>query len=117
MYKTSLLARSLPVAPRQNAADWRRRQQSFVDFENFVERFTGAFLLPDYAARIRDELRARTQHHEESIVEFQRIIQVLHDRAELTASPAERVARAIRNSHPQFPPYLKFIRARLLEAG
>ncbi|KAG0429890.1 hypothetical protein HPB47_023203 [Ixodes persulcatus] len=85
--EVALLARVLPVALTGSAADWRRRQQSFLNFDNFAERFRSEFLPPDYAEHIRDELRART--------------------AEPSASPAERVARAIRQSHPQFHPYLR----------
>ncbi|KAG0445703.1 hypothetical protein HPB47_018323 [Ixodes persulcatus] len=105
--EVALLARVLPVALTGSAADWRRRQQSFLNFDDFAERFRSEFLPPDYAERIRDELRARTQHKDESLVEFVRALQTLYDRAEPSASPAERVARAIRQSHPQFHPYLR----------
>ncbi|KAG0441030.1 hypothetical protein HPB47_016067 [Ixodes persulcatus] len=99
--EVALLARVLPVALTGSAADWRRRQQSFLNFDDFAECFRSEFLPPDYAERIRDELRARTQHKDESLVEFVRALQTLYDRAEPSASPAVRVARAIRQSHPQ----------------
>ncbi|KAG0421727.1 hypothetical protein HPB47_002387 [Ixodes persulcatus] len=105
--EVALLARVLPVALTGSAADWRRRQQSFSNFDDFAERFRSEFLPPDYAERIQDEFRARTQHKDESLVEFVRALQTLYDRAEPSASPAERVARAIRQSHPQFHPYLR----------
>ncbi|KAG0419688.1 hypothetical protein HPB47_003934 [Ixodes persulcatus] len=100
-----LVSNLCPMVASGSAADWRRRQQSFLNFDDFAERFRSEFLPPDYAERIRDELRARTQHKDESLVEFVRALQTLYDRAEPSASPAERVARAIRQSHPQFHPY------------
>ncbi|XP_040355111.1 uncharacterized protein LOC121045835 [Ixodes scapularis] len=105
--EVALLARVLPVALTGSAADWRRRQQSFLNFDDFAERFRSEFLPPGYAERIRDELRARTQRRDESLVEFVRALQTLYDSAEPNASPAQRVARAIRQSHPQFHPYLR----------
>ncbi|CAN7940890.1 unnamed protein product, partial [Ixodes hexagonus] len=105
--EAELLSRILPVALTGSAAAWRRRQPPFLTMEEFSERFEAEFLPPDYAARMLDELRARTQHRDESLVEFVRALQTLYDRADPRASDSDKVSRAIRQSHPQFHPYLR----------
>ncbi|CAN7984952.1 unnamed protein product, partial [Ixodes hexagonus] len=105
--EAELLSRILPVALTGSAAAWRRRQPPFLTMEEFSERFEAEFLTPDYAARMLDELRARTQHRDESLVEFARALQTLYDRADPRASDSDKVSRAIRQSHPQFHPYLR----------
>ncbi|KAG0427854.1 hypothetical protein HPB47_025141 [Ixodes persulcatus] len=46
-------------------------------------------------------------HRDESLVEFVRALQTLYDRADPSASDSDKVSRAIRQSHPQFHPYLR----------
>ncbi|CAN7941689.1 unnamed protein product, partial [Ixodes hexagonus] len=102
-----LLSRILPVALTGSAAAWRRRQPPFLTLQEFSERFEVEFLPPDYAARMLDELRARTQHRDESLVEYVRALQTLYDRADPSAPDSDKVSRAIRQSHPQFHFYLR----------
>lgn len=101
-----LLKRILPVALTGSAARWRRRQ-SFTDRADFERRLRAEFLPPDYAVRIMDELRARTQAPDESLLEYVRSFQELHERADPTASDAEKVARAVRQCHLSFQAYLR----------
>uniref|UniRef100_A0A147BJB3 Putative retrotransposon gag protein n=1 Tax=Ixodes ricinus TaxID=34613 RepID=A0A147BJB3_IXORI len=103
----TILTRLLPVALTDSAALWRQRQTKFTSMSDFEARFRTEFLPPDYSMRIRDELRARTQHPEESLIEFVRALQGLYDIADAAAPDAEKVQRAIRQSHPRFHPHLR----------
>ncbi|KAH7944105.1 hypothetical protein HPB52_015680 [Rhipicephalus sanguineus] len=102
----TLLLRVLPVALSGSAARWRRRQ-SFESWSHFEQLFRAEFLPPDYAVRMKDELRSRTQAEEESLQEYIRSLQELYDRADPSAPEAERVARAVKQSHPRFQAYLR----------
>ncbi|XP_029824297.3 uncharacterized protein LOC115310158 [Ixodes scapularis] len=102
-----VLNRLLPVALTDSAALWRQRQTKFTSMADFEARFRAEFLPPDYNMRIRDELRARTQHPDESLIEFVRALQGLYDIADAAAPDAEKVERAIRQSHPRFHPHLR----------
>lgn len=103
----TVLTRLLPVALTDSAALWRQRQTKFTSMSDFEARFRAEFLPPDYNMRIRDELRARTQHPDESLIEFVRALQGLYDIADAAAPDAEKVERAIRQSHPRFHPHLR----------
>lgn len=103
----TILTRLLPVALTDSAALWRQRQTKFTSMSDFEARFRTEFLPPDYSVRIKDELRARTQHPEESLIEFVRALQGLYDIADAAAPDAEKVQRAIRQSHPRFHPHLR----------
>lgn len=101
------LIQIVPIALTDDAARWRRMQRPFLSMADFRTRFREEFLPPDYEMRIRDELASRTQHPDESLVEYVRALQELYSRADPTASDAEKVARAIRQCHPRFKPYLR----------
>lgn len=101
------LAQIVPIALTGDAARWKRMQRPFQSMADFRARFREEFLPPDYELRIRDELASRTQHPDESLVEYIRALQELYSRAEPSASDAEKVARAIRQCHPRFKPYLR----------
>ncbi|KAH7952414.1 hypothetical protein HPB52_022844 [Rhipicephalus sanguineus] len=94
------------VALSGSAARWRRRQ-SFESWSHFEQLFRAEFLPPNYAVRMKDELRSRTQAEEESLQEYIRSLQELYDRADPSAPEAERVARAVKQSHPRFQAYLR----------
>ena len=101
------LIQIVPIALTGDAARWRRMQRPFHSMADFRARFREEFLPPDYEMRIRDELASRTQHPDESLVEYIRALQELYSRAEPTASDAEKVARAVRQCHPRFKAYLR----------
>lgn len=102
-----VLGQVLPVALVGDAARWRRLQKPFASMADFRQRFREEFLPPDYAMRVREELALRTQHAEESLIEFVRAIQELYDRADPKATDEEKVSRVIRQSHPSFRAYLR----------
>ncbi|KAG0413630.1 hypothetical protein HPB47_009234 [Ixodes persulcatus] len=54
-----------------------------------------------------DATRLFGVHRDESLVEFVRALQTLYDWADPSASDSDKVLRAIRQSHPQFHPYLR----------
>lgn len=101
------LRRILPAALVSSAALWRRSQPAFLSVAEFKQRFREEFLPPDYAMRMREELAARTQHSEESLLEYIRAIQELYRRGDPSAVEAEKVARVIRQCHPRFKPYFR----------
>ncbi|XP_065308857.1 uncharacterized protein [Dermacentor albipictus] len=101
-----LLQRVLPVALTGSAARWRRRQ-SFQSWVHFEQLLRAEFLPPDYVVRMKDELRARSQAEEESLLEYIRSFQELYERADPSAPETERVTRAIRQAHPRFQAYLR----------
>ncbi|CAN7991563.1 unnamed protein product, partial [Ixodes hexagonus] len=90
--EADLLFRILPVALTGSATAWRRRQPPFLTLQEFSERSQTEF---------------RTQHRDESLVEFVRALQTLYDRADPSAPYSHKVSRAIRQSYPRFHPYLR----------
>ncbi|XP_075736710.1 uncharacterized protein LOC142776625 [Rhipicephalus microplus] len=80
--------------------------------EEFRALFRSEFLPPEYECRLRRELELRTQHPDESLLEYVRALQELYLLADPTASDAEKVERAIRQAHPTFTTYLRSARYR-----
>lgn len=111
-----VLRQVLPVALVGSAARWRRCQPAFESMADFKDRFRAEFLPPDYEHRMRDELALRTQHPEESLLEYVRAMQELYERADPEAADAVKVARVCRQCHPRFRPYLRGRSFRNLEA-
>lgn len=111
-----VLRQVLPVALVGSAARWRRCQPAFASMADFKDRFRAEFLPPDYEHRMRDELALRTQHPEESLLEYVRAMQELYERADPEAADADKVARVCRQCHPRFRPYLRGRSFRNLEA-
>ncbi|KAG0415822.1 hypothetical protein HPB47_007003 [Ixodes persulcatus] len=108
MYDREILERILPIALVDEAARWFRLvgdQPGTLD--QFREAFRREFLPADYERRMRRELEQRTQHPDESPLEFVRAMQELFELAEPSAPHAERVERVIRQSHPTFAAYLR----------
>ncbi|KAM7307879.1 hypothetical protein ISCGN_011515 [Ixodes scapularis] len=81
----------LPIALEGDAACWRQR--AFLSMTDFRARLRKVFLPRHYQMRIKDKLASRTQHPDESLVEYIRALQDLYSRAKPTASEAENVAR------------------------
>ncbi|KAH6943490.1 hypothetical protein HPB50_022142 [Hyalomma asiaticum] len=75
--------------------------------EEFRTFFRSEFLPPDYERRMRRELELRTQHPDESLLEYIRALQELYLLADPMAPDAEKVERAIRQAHPTFAAYLR----------
>ncbi|XP_049273374.1 uncharacterized protein LOC125759119 [Rhipicephalus sanguineus] len=101
-----VMARILPLALRYAAGRWWRLQTPFTTWAEFEQRFREEFLPPGYELRVQRELELRTQHPDESLLEYVRTMQELHRRAAQTASERDQVARVIRQSHPRFRPFL-----------
>ncbi|XP_049524096.1 uncharacterized protein LOC125945831 [Dermacentor silvarum] len=80
--------------------------------EEFRTLFRSEFLPPDYERRMRRELELRTQHPDESLLEYVRAMQELYLLADPLASDAEKVERAIRQAHPTFAAYMRSARYR-----
>lgn len=108
MTDREILERILPISLVDEAARWFRLvgdQPGTLD--QFREAFRREFLPADYERRMRRELEQRTQHPDESLLEFVRAMQELFELAEPSAPNAERVERVIRQSHPTFAAYLR----------
>lgn len=101
-----VLARVLPVAFQASAARWWRIVAPFLTWEDFRRKFQDEFLPPGYQSRVQRELERRTQHPDETLVEYVRVMQELYERACPTTSESDRVARVMQQSHPRFRPYL-----------
>lgn len=113
MSDREILERIPPIALVDKAARWFRLvgdQPGTLD--QFREAFRREFLPADYERRMRRELEQRTQHPDESLLEFVRAMQELFELAEPSAPNAERVERVIRQSHPTFAAYLRGSRFR-----
>lgn len=104
--EAEVLQRILAVSLKGSAARWRRRQTS-DSWAQFEDQLRIEFLPLDYVVRLKDELCARTQGAQESLIEYIRSFQELHERADPTALDTEKVTRAIRQCHPQFQPFLR----------
>ncbi|KAH8040124.1 hypothetical protein HPB51_009380 [Rhipicephalus microplus] len=108
-----MLGSVLPVSLTAQAARWYRLVgHQARSMEEFRALFYSEFLPPEYERRIRRELKLRTQHPDESLIEYVRALQELYLLADPTASDAEKVERAIRQAHPTFAAYLRSARYR-----
>ena len=108
-----ILERILPISLVDQAARWLRLTGSQLSsIEQFRKAFRQEFLPADYERRMRRELEQRTQHPDESLLEFVRAMQELFELAEPSEPNAERVERVIRQSHPTFAAYLRGSRFR-----
>ncbi|KAG0432145.1 hypothetical protein HPB47_021115 [Ixodes persulcatus] len=75
--------------------------------EQFRKAFRQEFLPVDYERRMRRELEQRTQHPDESLLEFVRAMRELFELEKPSAPNAERVERVSGQSHPIFAAYLR----------
>ncbi|XP_077559895.1 uncharacterized protein LOC144174835 isoform X2 [Haemaphysalis longicornis] len=103
---THMLTSVLPLVFQGPAACWWRLQSPFASWATFVVSFRTEFLPPGYDTRILRELDLRTQHPNESLLEYVRAMQELYRRAAPETTSAEQVARVLRQCHPRFQPYL-----------
>ncbi|KAG0444560.1 hypothetical protein HPB47_013661, partial [Ixodes persulcatus] len=98
-----VLGRILPLALTDQAARWFRLVgQHALTLDEFRAAFRQEFLPADYERRMRRELERRTQHPDESLLEYVRVMQELFALAEPSAPDAEKVERVIRQAHPTF---------------
>ncbi|XP_075527369.1 uncharacterized protein LOC142559691 [Dermacentor variabilis] len=98
----------VPVSLTAQAARWYRLVgQRARSMEEFRTLFSHEFLPPDYERRMRRELELRTQHRDESLLEYVRAMQELYLLAEHSASNSEKVERVIQQAHPTFAAYLR----------
>lgn len=103
-----ILERIIPVSLTDKAARWFRlvgeRSRSMEDFR---AKFRDEFLPANYEYRLRRELEQRTQHPDESLLEYVRAMDELYRLAEPLATNAEKVERVTRQAHPTFAAYLR----------
>ncbi|KAH7948935.1 hypothetical protein HPB49_003610 [Dermacentor silvarum] len=110
---SAMLGTVSPVSLTAHAARWYRLVgHQARSMEEFRTLFRSEFLPPDYERRMRRELELRTQHPDESLLEYVRAMQELYLLADPLASDAEKVERAIRQAHPTFAAYLRSARYR-----
>ncbi|KAG0426993.1 hypothetical protein HPB47_025937 [Ixodes persulcatus] len=105
MVDQEVLGRVLPVALTDQAARWFRLcGQNALTLDRFR------------TLRMRRELELRTQHPDESLLEYVRAMQELFLLADPSApNIAERVERVIRQAHPTFSAYLRGSRFHSLD--
>ncbi|XP_077560789.1 uncharacterized protein LOC144175606 [Haemaphysalis longicornis] len=103
-----ILERIVPVSLTDKAARWFRlvgeRSRSMEDFR---AKFRDEFLPANYEYHLRRELEQRTQHPDESLLEYVRAMDELYRLAEPLATNAEKVERVTRQAHPTFAAYLR----------
>lgn len=111
-----MLRRVLPAALTGSAARWFRLVgQNAESMDEFRANFRQEFLPADYTARLRRELEARTQHPDESLIEYVRTMQEFYSLADPNASHEEQVERVVRQAHPTFAAYLRSSKFRNLD--
>ncbi|KAG0444578.1 hypothetical protein HPB47_013641, partial [Ixodes persulcatus] len=86
MSDNEILERILPVSLVDQAARcFRLTGNQLLTIEQFRKAFRQEFLPADYERRMRRELEQRTQHPDESLLEFVRAMQELFEQAEPSA--------------------------------
>ncbi|KAH8040926.1 hypothetical protein HPB51_013096 [Rhipicephalus microplus] len=111
-----MLGSVLPVSLIAQAAKWYWLVgHQARSMEEFRVLFRSEFIPPEYEHRMRRELELRTQHPDESLLEYVRALQELYLLADPTASEAEKVEQAIRQVHSTFTAYLRSTRYRDLK--
>lgn len=83
-------------------ACWWRLQSSFQPWVNFKQSFRKELLLLGYKSHILWELDLRTQHPNESLIEYVWATQELYCRSSLQMLESEQVTCQLRQSHLQF---------------
>lgn len=103
-----IIGRVLPISLTAQAARWYRLVgRDARTMGEFEALFRSEFLPPDYERRMLNELEMRTQHRDESLLEYVRAMQELFLLAKPMASEAEKVERVTRQAHPTFAAYLR----------
>lgn len=111
-----ILARVVPVSLTDQAARWfRLTGYRSRTLEEFRASFREEFLPVDYERRLRRELELRTQHPDESLLEYVRAMDELFRIADPSASNGEKVERVVRQAHPTFAAYLRGVQFRDLD--
>lgn len=101
-----IVERIVPLALQASARCWLGSQAPFTSLADFQTRLREEFLPAGYAAQILRELEARTQHPDESLVRYIRVMQELFKRADPKSPESDRVARVRRQCHPRYHVYL-----------
>lgn len=101
-----IVGRIVPLALQASAGCWLGSQAPFTSLADFQRRLREEFLPAGYATQILRELEARTQHPDESLVRYVRVMQELFKRADPNTPESDRVARVRRQCHPRYHAYL-----------
>ncbi|XP_077524728.1 uncharacterized protein LOC144136105 [Amblyomma americanum] len=108
-----VLVRVVPVSLTDQAARWfRLTGHRSRTMEEFRARFREKFLPADYDRRLRRELELRTQHPDETLLEYVRAMDELYRIADPSAQNGEKVERVTRQAHPTFAAYLRGVQFR-----
>lgn len=111
-----LLARVVPASLTEQAARWfRLAGHRARTVEEFRANFREEFLPANYEWRLRRELELRTQHPDESLLEYVRAMDELYRLASPLATDADKVERVTRQAHPTFAAYFRGCRYRDLD--
>ncbi|KAH6925524.1 hypothetical protein HPB50_006527 [Hyalomma asiaticum] len=103
-----LLARVVPVSLTEQAARWfRLAGHRARTVEEFRVSFRDEFQPANYEWRLRRELELRTQHPDESLLEYVRAMDELYRVANPLASNAEKVECVPRQAHPTFAAHFR----------
>lgn len=95
----------LPAALIDDAYRWWAFMGGFRSWEEFKTALHTEYDQPDFHSRLQAELEQRTQHPEEPLSAYIRVIANYYERLGSNASDSEKVARVLRQMHPQFYPY------------
>nr|XP_050024079.1 uncharacterized protein LOC126518279 [Dermacentor andersoni] len=111
-----ILERVVPVSLTDHAARWFRltghRSSTLAEFRATLRE---EFLPADYERRLRRELELRTQHPDESLLEYVRAMDELYRTADPSAPNCDKVERVTRQAHPTFAAYLRGSKFRDLD--
>ncbi|XP_072145668.1 uncharacterized protein [Dermacentor andersoni] len=111
-----ILERIVPVSLTDHAARWFRltgyRSSTLAEFRATLRE---EFLPADYERRLRRELELRTQHPDESLLEYVRAMDELYRTADPSAPNCDKVERVTRQAHPTFAAYLRGSKFRDLD--
>lgn len=102
-----IVSHVLPAALVGDAFRWWTFVGGYFSWEDFKVALHNEYDRPDYLARLKAELEMRTQHPDEPLSAYVRTISSYYDRIGSTVSDAEKVARVMRQMHPQYYPFLQ----------
>ncbi|XP_077511855.1 uncharacterized protein LOC144122158 [Amblyomma americanum] len=111
-----MLTHVVPVSLTEQATRWYRLAGNRAwTMEEFCASFRDEFLPANYEWRLRRELELRTQHPDESLLEYVRAMDELYRLADPRATNTEKVERVTRQAHPTFTAYRRGVRFRDLD--
>jgi hypothetical protein len=100
-----LFAQLMPCALEGDANSWWKFYGEFTHYDTFTAAIKREYGATNYRVRLQRELEERTQHWNEPLASFVRVIHEYYERLGSAASDQEKVRRVLSQMHPEYRRY------------